>query len=53
MISGAFIAAKGTITVSNTGKVAVSNNGNKETVFKNCAPFTDWICERSNRQIDK
>ena len=53
MISGAFIAAKGTITVSNTGKVAVSNNGNKETVFKNCAPFTDRMCERSNRQIDK
>ena len=25
---------------------------NKEETFKNCAPFTDWISEKNNTQID-
>ena len=29
------------------------NNGNKEVVFKNCAPFLDFISEINNTQIDK
>ena len=29
------------------------NNGNKELVFKNCAPFTDCISEINKTQIDK
>ena len=28
------------------------NNGYKEVVFKNCAPFTDCISEKNNTQID-
>ena len=28
------------------------NNSNNELIFKNCAPFTDWISEISNTQID-
>ena len=51
-IADAYIAAKRTITVPNTGKAVVPNNRNKETVFKNCAPFTDSISEINNTQID-
>ena len=29
-----------------------SNNANKKVVFKNCAPFTDYISEINNTQID-
>ena len=28
------------------------NNGNKEVVYKNCAPFTNCISEINNTQID-
>ena len=36
----AYILDKETITVSIT---AAANNTNKKVVFKNGAPFTDWI----------
>ena len=39
----ACIHIKGTITISNTGRVAASNNRNKKIIFKNCAPFTGCI----------
>ena len=51
--SGAYKLSKGTITVPNTAAAAaVSNNGDKEVIFKNCAPFTDCISEISNTQAD-
>ena len=50
--SDAYIAVKGTITVPNIGTVATQNNRNKEVIFKNCTPFTDWMSEINNTQID-
>ena len=50
--NGAYIVVKGIITVPNTGTVADTNDRNKEVAFKNCAPFTDWIYEINNTQID-
>ena len=50
--SDAYIAVKGTITVPNIGTVATQNNRNKEVMFKNCTPFTDWMSEINNTQID-
>ena len=49
--SDAYIALKGPITVLNTGTATASSIRNKEVVFKNCAPFTDCICEINNTQI--
>ena len=49
--SDAYIAVKENITVPNTVTTAAPNNRNKEVVFKNCAPFTDCICEVNNTQI--
>ena len=49
--SDAYILAKGTISIAaQTGDNP--NNGNKEVVFKNCAPFTDCISEINNTQIE-
>ena len=31
---------------------ANSNNNNKEVVLKSCAPFTDYISEITNTQMD-
>ena len=31
---------------------AVVNNTNKQVIFKNCAPFTDFITEITNTQVD-
>ena len=50
--SDAYIAVKRTITVPNIGTVATQNNRNKEVIFKNCTPFTDWMSEINNTQID-
>ena len=50
--SDAYIAVKGTITVPNIGTVATQNKRNKEVIFKNCTPFTDWMSEINNTQID-
>ena len=51
--SDAYILVKGTITVSNmaAGGAAV-NNTNKKVIFKNCAPFTNYISETNNTQVD-
>ena len=46
----AYIHAKGTITVRNTGTAAAPHNRNKKVIFKNCAPFTNYICEINNEQ---
>ena len=44
---------KGTITVNNTAAAdADANNTNKKVIFKNCAPFTNWISEINNTQVD-
>ena len=50
--SDAYTFVKGRITVNNTGTAAAPNNRNKKAIFKNCAPFTNWISEMNNTQID-
>ena len=45
------VAVKEPIIIPNTGTAAGPNNGNKEVVFKNCAPITDCISEINNRLI--
>ena len=50
--SDAYIAVKGTITVSNTETAAAQSYANKVLAFKNCAPFTDFISETNNTEID-
>ena len=49
--SDAYIPVKGNITVNNTA-AAGANNTNKTVIFKNCAPFTNWISKINNEQID-
>ena len=49
--SDVYILVKGTITVTNTAAAgAAPNNRNKKVIFKNCAPFTDFISEISNKK---
>ena len=49
----AYILVKGTITVNNTAAAdADANKTNKKLIFKNCAPFTNCICEINNTQVD-
>ena len=51
--SDAYILVKGTITVNNTAAAdADANSTNKKVVFKNCAPFTNYISEINNTQVD-
>ena len=51
--SDAYILVKGNITVNNTAADgAAANNTNKKVIFKNCAPFTNWISKINNTQID-
>ena len=50
--SDAHILVKRTITINETGTVAAQNNRNKKLIFKNCAPFTNWISKINNTQID-
>ena len=51
--SDAYILVKGTITVNNTAAdSAAANNTNEKVIFKNCAPFTNWISEINNTRID-
>ena len=45
--SDAYILVSGTIRVVSQAR-SNSNNVNKEVVFKNYAPFTDWISEINN-----
>ena len=42
--SDAYILVKGTTTVLNKAAVdAAVNNTNQKVIFKNCAPFTNYI----------
>ena len=51
--SDAFILIKGNITVNNTSaEGAAANNTNKKVIFINCAPFTKYISQIKNTQID-
>ena len=48
-----YILVKGTIAVNNTAAAdADAINTNKKVIFKNCAPFTNFISEINNKQID-
>ena len=48
--SDAYILVNGKISV--TVLAAGRGNKNKEVIFKNCSPFTDWIRETNNTKID-
>ena len=49
----AYILVKGTITVNNAAAAdADANNTSKKVIFKNCAPFTNYISEINNTQVD-
>ena len=51
--SYAYILVKGNISINNTaGAGAAANNTNKKVIFKNCAPFTNYISKIKNTQID-
>ena len=51
--SDTYTLIKGNKTVNNTAAAdADANNINRKVIFKNCAPFTDWISEISNTQVD-
>ena len=51
--SDAYIHVRGTITVNNTAAAdAHANNANKKVIFKNCAPFTKYISEINNTNVD-
>ena len=51
--SDSYIIVKGTITVNNTAADGVAaNNTDKKVIFKNCAPFTNYISEINNTQVD-
>ena len=50
--SDAYIVAKGTKTVLNTGTAAAPKNRIKEVVFENCVPFTECVSKINNMQID-
>ena len=49
--SDPYILAKGSISIA-AQPGDNPNNASKKVVFKNCAPFTDSICEINNTQID-
>ena len=51
--SDAYILAKEILTVTDMAAAgAVVNNTNKQVILKNCAPFTDFITEITNTQVD-
>ena len=48
-----YLLVKGNISVNNTATDgADANNTNKKVIFKNCAPFTNFISKINNTQID-
>ena len=49
--SSTCVLVRGTISIAAQAEHN-PNNGDKEVVFKNCAPFTDYISEINNTQID-
>ena len=51
--SDAYILAEGNIAVNNTlAADSDANNTNKKVIFKCCAPFTNFISEIINTQVD-
>ena len=51
--SDAYILVKGNITINNTAAAdSDANNINKKVILKNSAPFTNYINEINNTQID-
>ena len=51
--SDAYILANGDISVNNNaGAAAVANNRNKKVLFKNNAPFTNYISKINKTRID-
>ena len=53
--SDAYILIKGKITITGAGDDAAArqaDEGDKGVAFKNCAPFTNFISEINNTQID-
>ena len=51
--SDPYIHVKGTVTVNNTAAADVdANNTNKKIIFKNCVPFTNFISEINNTDLD-
>ena len=51
--SDAYILVKGKITVSDKSAAgAATNNTNQKVIFKNCTPFTNYISEMNNTQVD-
>ena len=44
---------KGNITLNNTeADGTAACNTNKKVIFRQCAPFTNWISEINNAQVD-
>ena len=50
--SDAYIFVKETITVARVLAPATADNVGKVVVFENYAPFTGWMSEINNTQID-
>ena len=51
--SDVYIHVKGTITVPNISvQGSAVNKTNKKVIFKSWAPFTNWISEINNTQVD-
>ena len=51
--SDAYILNKGIISIAQVPPPPANpNNNKKEVVFKNCAPFTEFISKINNTQID-
>ena len=48
----AYILVKGTVTIEPVLAPAEADNDGKEVEVKNCDPFTDFISEINNTQID-
>ena len=51
--SDAYILVKGSITVPNMAAAgAAVNDSNEKVILTNCPPFTDWMTEINNTQVD-
>ena len=50
--SDAYILVNGKTKVDNTTTAAAPTNKNKKLIFKNGAPFTNWISKINNTQAD-
>ena len=51
--SDVYILVKGNIIVNNTAADgAAANNDNKKVIFKNCAPFINYISQINNKGLE-